>query len=245
MSNPNQPKTVSANGVALVKKFEGLHKVMDDGMIRSYRCPAGKWTIGYGHTKGVRSGQKITEEQAYQFLREDLQEAVDAVRRYVNVPLDQEQMDALASWTHNLGAGNLRSSTMLKKLNQGDYEAVPMEMQRWNKATVDGVLQPLKGLTRRRTAEAAMFTINAPAGDEQPQPQKVVATSTKKPLTKSRTMAGLGAAGVGLVLSQTADQLQPFIPYLDGLQYVWVGLSVVGIALGFYARLDDHKKGIN
>ena len=57
------PTTVSQNGINLVKKFEGLHKVTEDGMVRAYRCPAGRWTIGWGHCKGVKSGMRVSEEE--------------------------------------------------------------------------------------------------------------------------------------------------------------------------------------
>ena len=113
------PTTVSQNGINLVKKFEGLHKVTEDGMVRAYRCPAGRWTIGWGHCKGVKSGMRVSEEECTKFLVEDLNDAGAVVKRYVSVPLSQEQFDALVSFVFNIGGGaNFQNSTLLKKLNQ-------------------------------------------------------------------------------------------------------------------------------
>ena len=141
------PDSISNDGIDLVKTFEGLHKVQPDGTISAYLCPAGKWTIGYGSCKGVRSGMKITIEEAELRLREDLRTAEADVKRYVTVPLTQGQYDALVSFVFNLGAGNFRSSTLLKKLNQGLYNDVPEQIMRWNKARVGGKLTVLNGLT--------------------------------------------------------------------------------------------------
>ena len=161
------PNVVSENGLNLVKKFEGLHKVTEDGDVRAYRCPAGKWTIGYGHTRGVKSGLRASVDECEKMLMEDLHEAGNAVRSAVSVPLSQHQYDALVSFVFNLGAGNFRSSTLLKKLNKGLYEEIPAQILRWNKARVDGKLTELRGLTRRRTAEAALWAMDAPlAGQE-------------------------------------------------------------------------------
>ena len=90
------PTTVSEAGVSLVKKFEGLHKQTSEGDVRAYRCPAGRWTLGWGHCKGVKSGMRATVEECEKFLQEDLNEAGAMVNRFVHVPLSQQQFDALA-----------------------------------------------------------------------------------------------------------------------------------------------------
>jgi len=241
------PDNVSQSGINIVKKFEGLHKVTDSGDVRAYRCPAGKWTIGYGHTKGVRSGMRATPAQCEEYLVEDLNEAGAIVRRYVNVPLSQNQYDALVSFVFNLGGGNFRSSTLLKKLNKGLYDEVPAQLLRWNKARVDGVLTELRGLTRRRTAEAALFSMDAPlagdGGDMMPQKPEQAAT---KPLTRSKTLAGAGAAGIGTigtVIGDAANQIEGLVAYSEDLKLVFLGLTIVGIALVTYARIKDHKEG--
>lgn len=243
------PKQVSDSGLNLVMKFEGLHKLQDDGMVASYRCPAGKWTIGYGHTKGVRSGMKASVSDCQAFLKADLEEAGVAVKRLVNVPLSQSQYDALVSFVFNLGEGNFKSSTLLKVLNQGKYGEVPGQIIRWNKARVKGELTELKGLTRRRAAEAALFTMDEPlsseeGGDLMVQKPEV---ATPKPLAKSKTMAGAGMAGVGTLgsmIGDAASQLQSLVSYSSTIKTVFVILTVVGIALVTYARMKDSKDGV-
>lgn len=136
----------SQAGHELIKRFEGIRLVAyDDGV--------GVWTIGVGHTKGVKRGDVITMEQADQFLSEDLAEAEAAVNRCVKVPLEQCQFDALASWTFNLGAGSLSGSTMLKRLNEGDKDSAADEMLKWTRAGG----RVLQGLVKRRIAERIMF----------------------------------------------------------------------------------------
>ena len=87
----------------------------------------------------------------------EIVEYEDYVSDAVDLPLSQHQYDALVSWTYNLGRGSLLSSTMLKVLNKGEYEEVPYQMQKWNKATVDGKKVVLDGLVRRRKAESLLF----------------------------------------------------------------------------------------
>ena len=133
-------------GLALIKKFEGCE-------LEAYQCSAGVWTIGYGHTKGVAPGDSISQEEAEQMLVDELHEYESYVNEYVTVALSQNQFDALVSWVYNLGPANLKASTMLKVLNSGEYEDVPAQMKRWNKAGG----KVLEGLIRRREAEACLY----------------------------------------------------------------------------------------
>ena len=137
---------VSQECVNLVKFFEGFEA-------KAYLCPANVWTIGYGRTRNVKEGDMINELQAERDLLEELEEFGHQVLNTVQVPLEQNEFDALTSWTYNLGVGNLQSSTLLKKLNSGDKNSVPSEMLRWNKAAG----KVLAGLTRRREAEAKLW----------------------------------------------------------------------------------------
>ena len=136
----------SQTGVDLIKEFEGRRLV-------AYQDSVGVWTIGYGHTKDVWEDRLIIKSTADRLLAEDLAEFEKYVDNLVDVPLTQNQFDALVAWTFNLGPGNLKESTMLRKLNYGDYDAVPDEMRRWNKAGGE----VLNGLVRRRDAEALLF----------------------------------------------------------------------------------------
>ena len=137
---------ISQEGLSLIKKFEGCR-------LEAYYCSGGVLTIGYGHTGGVKESDTITQEEAEKLLRADVFKFAEYVEDNVMVELDQGQFDALVAWTFNLGPGNLRESTMLKKLNEADYASVPSEMKRWNKAGG----KTLDGLIRRRNAEALLF----------------------------------------------------------------------------------------
>jgi len=136
----------SAEGLALIKKFEGCE-------LEAYQCSAGVWTIGYGHTKDVVQGMTISKEEAEQMLIDELHEYESYINEYVTAALSQNQFDALVSWVYNLGPANLKASTMLKVLNAKEYEDVPAQMKRWNKAGG----KVLEGLIRRREAEACLF----------------------------------------------------------------------------------------
>ena len=137
---------ISQEGIALIKKFEGCE-------LEAYKCAAGVLTIGYGHTKGVTESMKITQSEAESMLVEELVEYEKAVLDAVTISIDQCMFDALVSWTYNLGPTNLRSSTMLTVLNKGEYDDVPAQIKRWNKANG----KVLDGLIRRREAEALLF----------------------------------------------------------------------------------------
>ena len=238
------PDNVSEAGIRLVKKFEGLHKMGDDGLIRSYRCPAGKWTIGYGATRGVRSGMRITEGEAEERLLADLNEHAEALHRYVEVPLSQNQYDALTSFVFNVGAANFKSSTLLKRLNSGQYHDIPNQLMRWNKARVDGKLTPLRGLTRRRAAEAALFSMDAKlAGDGGDKMPQKIEEAKPKSLTQSKTMAGAGVAGAATALSEIAPQIEALVPYSDSMKTIFLLCAVGGIALVAYSRWKDSKEG--
>ncbi|AWJ87615.1 muraminidase (plasmid) [Azospirillum sp. TSH58] len=144
------PRDIHPDALALVRHFEGLY-------LRAYLCPAGVPTIGYGHTAGVRMGQTINGLQAEVFLRADMADAARDVDRLVKVPLTDRQRGALASFVFNLGAGALGSSTLLRLLNQGDYDGAAAEFPKWVYATVNGVKKQLDGLKKRRAAEMALF----------------------------------------------------------------------------------------
>ena len=241
------PQSVSKHGIDLIKRFEGLHKVQPDGMISSYRCPANRWTIGWGSCKGVRSGMKITKEEAELRLLDDIREHADIVKQYVSVPLSEGQFDSLVSFVFNLGGGNFRSSTLLKKLNKGLYDEVPEQIMRWNKARVNGKLTPLKGLTRRRAAEASIFSSDAkfPADDGGAVAPQKISASAPKSLTKSKTMAGAGVAGAATALGEITPQIQALVPYSESMKTIFLLCAIGGIALAAYARFKDHKAGIH
>lgn len=141
----------SDKGIALIKQFEGCK-------LTAYQDSVGVWTIGYGWTKPVdgkpiRAGMTINQETAERLLKTGLVSYESDVSRLVKVGLTQGQFDALVSFTYNLGARSLSTSTLLRKLNAEDYAGAADEFLRWNKAGG----KVLNGLTRRREAERALF----------------------------------------------------------------------------------------
>lgn len=142
---------ISKQGIELIKKYEGLR-------LKAYKCPSNIWTIGYGHTKNVVKGMHITGKQAESFLKDDLKVFEEAVNSYVKVELNQNQFDALVSFSFNCGTGSLKKSTLLKKLNNKNYEEAANEFLRWNKS--NGIM--LEGLVKRRKEERELFLKSIP-----------------------------------------------------------------------------------
>lgn len=132
--------------IALVKSSEGCR-------LTAYRDSASVLTIGFGHARGVREGQTITQAQADALLLDDLDAAAAQVEAMVTVPLTQGQFDALVSFCYNLGAGRLRDSTLLRLLNQSRYQEAAAQFRFW----VMAAGQVLPGLVTRRKAERALF----------------------------------------------------------------------------------------
>ena len=137
---------ISEEGISLIKKFEGCE-------LSAYKDAVGIPTIAYGRIKNVGMGDSCTKEQAEDWLSEEMPEYEGYINNQVNVDLTQNQFDALCSWVYNLGPTNLKNSTLLKVLNKEEYEDVPAQIIRWNKAGG----KTLEGLTRRREAEALLF----------------------------------------------------------------------------------------
>lgn len=133
--------------IDFIKSFEGFSE-------HAYRDGGGVLTIGYGTTENVQLGDTVTEEEACELLRQDVQEAADAVDDFVDVELNQQQYDALCSFIYNVGREAFKNSTLLKLLNQGRSETVVgPQFDRWNKDNG----KVIAGLSRRRAAERAMF----------------------------------------------------------------------------------------
>lgn len=144
--------TINAAALNLIKGFESKE-------LKAYRDAVGIWTIGYGHTAmagppSPKAGMTITSAEADALLLKDLGKYEAPVKKLVKVPLNENQYGALTSLVFNIGEGNFAKSTLLKKLNAGNYAAVPAELMKWNKAKG----KVLAGLTRRRKAEGQLFT---------------------------------------------------------------------------------------
>lgn len=131
----------------LIKRFEGYRS-------EAYRDSSGVWTIGYGTTENVFPGQITNRKEATNMLREHIRtEVMPYIFAAVEVPVNPDQLAALISFVYNVGAGNFRGSTLLAKLNRGDYKGAAKEFPRWNKAGG----KVLRGLVRRRAAEQNLF----------------------------------------------------------------------------------------
>ena len=136
----------SESGIKFIRDHEGC-------VLTAYQDGGGVWTIGVGHTRGVKAGQVITQAQADAFLEDDIAPVEACINSAVSVVLNQNQFDALASFTFNVGESAFKNSTLLKKLNSGDYRGAADQFTRWvydNNVFV-------QGLYNRRVDEKALF----------------------------------------------------------------------------------------
>lgn len=138
---------ISEKGIKLIKNFEGCR-------LEAYKCPAGIWTVGYGHTGStVHQGLKISQSEADSLLKTDLIIHCNNVSKLVKVPLNQNQFDALVSLEYNIGYGNFSRSTLLKLLNTKNYKDAAEQFAVWRL----GGGKILPGLVKRRKAEKDLF----------------------------------------------------------------------------------------
>lgn len=255
----NENLSISPAGLALIKKFEGWYP-------KAYRDPVGIWTIGWG-TTGVeaRPGRTITKKQGEEFLRRDLKDDEDTVKRLVNVPLTQHQFDALVSFVYNCGSGNFQRSTLRKLLNRKNYAAAAAQFPRWNKARSreTGKWMTLAGLTRRRKEEAALFS--SPDSDDtyaeaaekvEKQPQMAeprdndANVMTEAPsynesalqeiISKSDTvkMAVLSITGLGAVVSQSLQSIAD-----NPITAVAIAIAFASTSALIYIKWRDTREG--
>lgn len=237
----------SKAGLDLIKQFEGLR-------LKAYKCPADVWTIGYGHTSAagnpaVKSGMTITEAQANRILASDLGQYEDAINNSVKVDLTQNQFDALVSFVYNVGIGAFQKSTLLKKLNAGQYDAVPGELMKWTK----GGGKELPGLVRRRRAEAALWRgVNDDAPIKQdariepdaPKPPKTMVQSKEgnAALITGVASGATAAAEVSRQVKETGDSLTSVIDMLKNPTFIVLMLVVIAAAAIWYWRWQRLKE---
>ena len=240
----------------LLKKFEGCK-------LKAYRCPANVCTIGYGHTSAagmpqVTDGMTITQERAEEILRVDIVKYEVAVMDLVKVKLTQNQFDVLVDFAYNAGVGNLKSSTMLKKINAGDLDAVPAELMKWTK----GGGKVLTGLVRRRQAAGAWWTARAadakPATPEQafdheqeyrtdPDPVPVRTMVDSKQGNAAALTAGLGLLGGAKEIAAQAQEASDVANQFSGLLsnpnfLTMVAIVGLGGAIWYWRKknMDEH-----
>ncbi len=139
-------------GLNLLMEFEGCKLI-------SYQDVAGIWTIGVGHTKGVEPGQKISKKMAMRFLSEDVKEHEGYVKQYITEPMNENQFAAFTSLCFNIGPGNFKTSSPCTYFNRRRTDEAGKRFPLWNKARVNGVLEVIPGLVRRRAAEQLLFEL--------------------------------------------------------------------------------------
>lgn len=181
-------RKISQKGLDHIKRWEGLR-------LTAYQDSANVWTIGYGHTSMagdpyVRQGMVITDIEATNILMRDLRQFEQAVEQAVKVELNDSQFAALVSFAYNIGVGAFKKSSLLKKLNKGDYDAVPAELMKW----VNAGGRRLQGLVNRRSAEGGLWAKGEFVSSNYIKPQPI----KDNPLTKAEVIAPLLGAASGL-----------------------------------------------
>jgi lysozyme len=141
------------NNLSYSKRGQAITESFESCRLKAYPDVRGVWTIGYGHTDEVHPTDVISQHKAVEFLLEDIQTAVDAVNRLVTVPLTQDEFDALADFTFNVGIGALAESTLLRDINAEEFKAAADQLLLWDHANGKVIV----GLLRRRIAEQSLF----------------------------------------------------------------------------------------
>ena len=256
---------MSQEGIdALLKKYEGCK-------LKAYRCPANVCTIGYGHTSAagnpvVTDGMTITQKQCDDILRSDLVKYETAVHNMVQQPLSQHQFDVLVDFAYNAGIGNLKSSTLIKKVNAAKFDEVPAELMKWTK----GGGKVLPGLVKRRQAESAWWMAHeitpiaplsgvskptdAPTDEEHEQRTEPDAVPVPTMAASSQGNAAIITAGLGGLgaakqvaanaqdASDTANQIMGLLSNTNFL----IMLAVVGLggAIWWFRKKHMEEHGV-
>lgn len=257
---------VSQAGLDLIKSFEGYLDPMPDGSCRAYLCPANVWTIGWGCTEGVQEGLVWTKKQAEEGLRRELIKHENAVKKRVTVDLNQNEFDALVSFTYNVGEGGakdpktgkvtpgLSTSTLLICLNADDRAGAARAFHLWNK----GGGKVLPGLVKRRARESLLFETPVEPPQKPEMPQKVeaspgpVSEAGRKSMTIFGGLVALfgscvqyleGAVQVGLDSLAELTKLEPLKAVSPNAKMIGMGLTVAAVMLVIGRRIDAAKKG--
>lgn len=242
-------RTTSLSGEALIKKWEGFFS-------RRYLDPVGVPTIGYGTIQNkklgiyITRGMTVTKDEATQLMRKELRWAEKFVLKKIKVPLKQHQFDAIMSFVYNLGVGNFSRSTLLKKLNRGDYEGAAEQFSRWVWATDRRMKRrvKLRGLVNRRRDEAKMFrgesVARVPDAKVIPLPKQDIHCEHEKLTEKLPTpdvpeiikRPETVGVGVGAGALAYADQLfaDPFIAFA-------AGVIITGLTIGTYLYFRERS----
>lgn len=238
---------LTADGIALVKARESCR-------LKAYRCPAGIWSIAYGHTgEEVHEDMEVTQDEADALLQADLVK-FDAYVARKCPESDPLQHDAMCDLAYNIGCGAFSTSSVARLHNAKRYPEAAQAFLLFNKA--GGKVLP--GLVSRRAAEMSMYLRGVP--DDQFSTESMTPASTaegEKPMSQSRTINGGAAAGIGTVataglsslnghqdvMTQITDALGGVAPYLPTIGYVIAGVTCAGLIYSMYARWHDRQEG--
>jgi len=233
----------------LLKKFEGCR-------LKAYRCPAGILTIGYGHTSAagapeVHDGMTITQDEAESILKNDLVKYEQPVAAMVKVDLEQNQFDVLVDFAYNAGVGALKTSTLLKKVNAGDFDAVPDELMKWTK----GGGKVLPGLVRRRQAEAAWWNAHHDHPHDhqdhrsEPDAVPVKSMADSKQGNAALVTGGLGTLGAAKEVAAQAQDASDTVDQIMGLLHntnflIMIVIVGLGAAIWFWRKQHMETHGV-
>ncbi len=217
-------RRINAAGLSHIMQWEGKRLV-------AYQDVAGIWTIGYGHTTAagiprVREGMRISDKEAEDILRDDLRKFENRVSSLVKVPLTDNQFAVLVSFDFNTGA--LHKSTLLKKLNAGDYDAVPAELMKW----VNAGGKRVQGLVNRRAAEAGLWAKGEFVSSNTVEAKKAV------PVKDVAVIGGTGTTGavatIGPAIPDIVDAVSSQRDELTSGQWARVIVAVLILGLTLY-----------
>ena len=239
---------------SLLKKFEGCK-------LKAYRCPAGILTIGYGHTSAagapeVAEGMTITQDEAESILKNDLVKYEQPVASMVKVDLQPNQFDVLVDFAYNAGVGALKTSTLLKKVNAGDFDAVPDELMKWTKGKIPGKgMQVLPGLLRRRQAESAWWITNHNHPDDHQDHRAEPVAPPQKTMIESKqgnaavVTGALGSLGAAKAVAEQAQEASDTADQIMGLLHntnflIMAGVVALGAAIWYWRKQNLERTGV-
>ena len=237
---------MSQNGIdKLLAPVEGCK-------LKAYLCPAKVWTIGYGHTVAaghpdVVAGMTITQKQADAILAMDLVKFEAAVTEMVTVSLTQDQFDVLVDLAYNIGPGALKTSTLMKRVNAGDFDKVPEELMKWTK----GGGKVLPGLVRRRHAEVALWNGSDHDQDEiRITPDIVPARTMAQSKQGNAAIAVGGLASIGAVkdivtqVQEAADTTSQVVSLFQNVTFlILLAIMVIGGAIWYWRKQNMERDG--
>lgn len=248
MPDANLPWPLPMQAVWLIAEREGCR-------LRAYRCPAGRWTCGWGETEGVTPETVFTQQEADQRFCSSLTKYAGAAQALCTEAPSPNQLGAITSLGYNIGLGALAKSSVIRAHNRADWQAASRAFHLWDKARVNGALTVLPGLTARRAAEAALYLQPEADAPREPMPQAIEAESSVAASPIAAGGATTAGAGILAAIAETKEVLGPvgaafssgrdFLANAVGVPPSWV-LPGVLIGAGIVVvrwRLAQRREG--